>query len=85
MCGEEEEAVCRSESFHISAPCPRTVTNARPGHSGAVSIASKGWKQALADGPNLANGLNGAFGKVTYDAVARDPGCKLSDVSTFLR
>jgi alanine dehydrogenase len=37
-----------------------------------LAIANKGWKKALADDVNLRNGLNVAFGKVTYKAVADD-------------
>jgi alanine dehydrogenase len=40
----------------------------------ALAIANKGWKKALADDPHLRNGLNVAFGKVTYRAVAEDLG-----------
>jgi alanine dehydrogenase len=39
-----------------------------------LAIADKGWKKALADDPHLRNGLNVAFGKVTYKAVAEDLG-----------
>jgi alanine dehydrogenase len=37
-----------------------------------LAIANKGWKKALADDAHLRNGLNVAFGKVTYKAVADD-------------
>ncbi|EAR50333.1 Alanine dehydrogenase and pyridine nucleotide transhydrogenase [Oceanicola granulosus HTCC2516] len=40
----------------------------------ALAIADKGWKAALAANEHLANGLNVAFGKVTYGAVAKDLG-----------
>ncbi len=40
----------------------------------ALAIANKGWRKALADDPHLRNGLNVAFGKVTYKAVAEDLG-----------
>jgi alanine dehydrogenase len=40
----------------------------------ALAIANKGWKKALADDAHLRNGLNVAFGKVTYKAVADDLG-----------
>ncbi len=39
-----------------------------------LTIASKGWKKALADNADLKNGLNVALGKVTYQAVANDLG-----------
>jgi alanine dehydrogenase len=35
-----------------------------------LALADKGWKQALTEDPHLRNGLNIAFGKVTYRAVA---------------
>jgi len=35
-----------------------------------LALAGKGWKKALADDVHLRNGLNIAFGKVTYRAVA---------------
>jgi alanine dehydrogenase len=37
-----------------------------------LAIANKGWKRALADDAHLRNGLNVAYGKVTYKAVADD-------------
>jgi alanine dehydrogenase len=37
-----------------------------------LAIANKGWKRALADDAYLRNGLNVAYGKVTYKAVADD-------------
>ena len=40
----------------------------------AITIADRGWKQALRDDPNLRNGLNVCAGKVTYKAVANDQG-----------
>ncbi len=40
----------------------------------ALAIANLGWKAALARNVHLANGLNVAFGKVTYEAVANDLG-----------
>ncbi|MGX9182002.1 alanine dehydrogenase [Mesorhizobium sp. BHbdii] len=44
------------------------LNNATLAH--AIAIADKGWKQALADDANLRNGLNVAFGEITYKAVA---------------
>ncbi len=38
----------------------------------ALSIANKGWKQALSDDLHLRNGLNVCAGKVTCEPVARD-------------
>ena len=40
----------------------------------AITIANKGWKEALALNVHLANGLNVAHGKITFEAVARDLG-----------
>jgi alanine dehydrogenase len=37
-----------------------------------MALAEKGWRKALADDPNLLNGLNVHAGKVTYKAVAHD-------------
>ena len=36
----------------------------------AMALADKGWRQALADDPHLANGLNVQAGRVTHPAVA---------------
>jgi alanine dehydrogenase len=36
-----------------------------------LALADKGWKQALAEDPHLANGLNLTGGQLTYEAVAR--------------
>jgi alanine dehydrogenase len=40
----------------------------------ALAIADKGWKQALKYDMHLRNGLNVAFGDITYKAVADDLG-----------
>ncbi|MGC3938724.1 alanine dehydrogenase [Roseobacter sp. EG26] len=40
----------------------------------ALAIANNGWKKALSDNRHLMNGLNVAFGQVTYKAVADDLG-----------
>ncbi len=53
-------AVARTSTFALN--------NATIGH--AVTLADKGWKQALKDNIYLKNGLNVAEGKVTYEAVA---------------
>ncbi len=42
--------------------------------SHAITIADRGWKQALLDDPNLRNGLNICAGQVTCQAVAADQG-----------
>jgi alanine dehydrogenase len=39
-----------------------------------LALAAKGWRRALADDPHLAQGLNIADGRLTYEAVARDLG-----------
>lgn len=57
-------AVARTSTFALN--------NATIGH--AVSLAGKGWKQALRDCVHLKNGLNVAEGKITYEAVAKDLG-----------
>ncbi|MFN0190720.1 MAG: alanine dehydrogenase [Aestuariivirga sp.] len=49
-----------------------------------LAIANKGWKRALADDPHLRNGLNVAFGKVTYKAVAEDLGYNYVDAERAL-
>jgi alanine dehydrogenase len=53
-------AVARTSTFALN--------NATIGH--ALTLANKGWKQALKDHVHLKNGLNVAEGKVTYEAVA---------------
>ncbi len=57
-------AVARTSTFALN--------NATIGH--ALSLADKGWLQALADNPHLRAGLNVALGRVTHEAVARDLG-----------
>ncbi len=37
----------------------------------ALALADKGWRQALADDPHLASGLNVQGGRITHAAVAR--------------
>lgn len=49
-----------------------------------LAIANKGWKQALKDDGHLKNGLNVAFGKVTYKAVADDLDYKYVAADTLL-
>ena len=49
------------------------LNNATIGH--AISLADKGWKQALRDSVHLRNGLNVAQGNITCEAVAHDLGC----------
>ena len=53
-------AVARTSTFALN--------NATIGH--ALTLANKGWKQALKDDVHLKNGLNVAEGKLTYRAVA---------------
>ncbi|WP_085806918.1 hypothetical protein [Roseovarius albus] len=50
----------------------------------AISIANKGWKQALADDRHLANGLNVLNGQVVYPAVANDLGYPLTALDAVL-
>ncbi|MFQ5773171.1 MAG: alanine dehydrogenase [Kiloniellaceae bacterium] len=53
-------AVARTSTFALNnATLPFTL-----------ALADKGYRRALADDPHLKNGLNVAFGKVTYRAVA---------------
>ncbi|HMT15444.1 MAG TPA: NAD-binding protein, partial [Aestuariivirga sp.] len=49
-----------------------------------LAIANKGWKQALKDDGHLKNGLNVAFGQVTYKAVADDLDYKYVAADTLL-
>ena len=51
----------------------------------AVSLANKGWKQALRDDKGLAEGLNTALGKVTFEAVAQARGLEYTPVSEILK
>ncbi len=50
----------------------------------ALSLAGKGWKQALRDNPHLKNGLNVALGQVTHEAVARDLGYRYVSADSLL-
>ncbi|MEM7226562.1 MAG: alanine dehydrogenase [Pseudomonadota bacterium] len=57
-------AVARTSTFALNnATLPFTL-----------ALADKGYKKALADDPHLMNGLNVAYGKVTYQAVAEAHG-----------
>jgi alanine dehydrogenase len=49
-----------------------------------LALADKGWKKALADDPHLKNGLNVAFGKVTYKAVADALGYEYIEADSVL-
>lgn len=50
----------------------------------AISIANKGWKQALRDDEHLKAGLNVCEGKITYEAVARDQSLDYVPVESLL-
>ena len=45
----------------------------------ALSIAKKGWQKALADDPNLRNGLNVFKGKITHEGVAESLNLPMND------
>jgi alanine dehydrogenase len=67
-------AVARTSTFALN--------NATIAH--AVTLANKGWKQALQDNGHLKNGLNVAAGKVTYEAVALALGKSYVPADTLL-
>jgi alanine dehydrogenase len=67
-------AVARTSTFALN--------NATIGH--AVTLANKGWKQALKDDGHLRNGLNVAEGKVTFEAVALALGHNYVPAGTLL-
>ena len=66
-------ALARTSTFALN--------NATIGH--AVTLADKGWKQALKDNVHLKNGLNVAQGKGTYEAVAKDLGYEYVAAATI--
>ena len=49
-----------------------------------LALAGKGWRQALADDAHLAQGLNIADGRLTYEAVARDLGLPWTPTAAVL-
>ncbi|TFW27463.1 alanine dehydrogenase [Massilia horti] len=67
-------AVARTSTFALN--------NATIVH--ALALANKGWRKALADDPNLRNGLNVCHGKVTYAAVAQALGYSYTPADTML-
>ena len=67
-------AVARTSTFALN--------NATIGH--ALSLADKGWRQALRDNPHLAAGLNVAGGQVTCEPVARQLGHAYTPVAQLL-
>jgi alanine dehydrogenase len=67
-------AVARTSTFALN--------NATIGH--ALALANKGWRKALADDPNLRNGLNVCHGKVTYAAVAQALGYSYTPADSML-
>lgn len=67
-------AVARTSTFALN--------NATIGH--AVTLADKGWEQALKDDLHLKNGLNVAQGQVTYEAVALALGYNFVNADTLL-
>ena len=50
----------------------------------ALALADKGWKKALADDPNLRNGLNVGDGKIAYRAVAEAHGLPFTPAETLI-
>lgn len=67
-------AVARTSTFALN--------NATIAH--AVALATKGWRQALADDRHLRNGLNVCQGKVTYQAVAEALGYDYTPADSLL-
>ena len=67
-------AVARTSTFALN--------NATIAH--AVTLANKGWKQALKDNMHLRNGLNVAQGHVTYAAVAQALGLAFVPAESLL-
>jgi alanine dehydrogenase len=67
-------AVARTSTFALN--------NATIGH--ALSLADKGWRQALRDNPHLAAGLNVAGGQVTCEPVARQLGHAYTPVAQLV-
>lgn len=67
-------AVARTSTFALN--------NATIGH--AISVANKGWKQAMKEDVHLRRGLNVCQGQVTYEAVARDLGYPYVGSETLL-
>ena len=67
-------AVARTSTFALN--------NATIGH--AVSLADKGWIQALKDNAHLKAGLNVANGHVSYEAVAHDLGYSYVSADSLL-
>ncbi len=61
---------------NMPGACARTstlaLTNATMDY--ALTIANKGYRQAVRDNPGIRNGLNVCYGKVTNEAVATDLG-----------
>lgn len=51
----------------------------------ALAIATKGWRQALADDAGLANGLNVAEGAIAHAAVAHALGVPCTPTATYLK
>ncbi len=49
-----------------------------------LALAHKGWRKALKDDKNLANGLNVCLGEVTYEAVATDLGYQYQPTEKLL-
>ena len=50
-----------------------------------LNLAEKGWRRALREDNNLANGLNICHGKVTYPAVGEALGHKVSSTREMLQ
>ena len=67
----------------VSRTATLALTNATLPY--ALQLANKGWKKALQEDPNFAQGLNTCEGKVTYQSVADALGLEFADPQSFLQ
>jgi alanine dehydrogenase len=66
----------------VPATSTRALTNATLPY--VISLAEKGWKDALRADESLAKGLNVHAGKVTYPGVAQALGMELTPLAEVL-
>lgn len=81
-----EEGVVHYCVTNMPGACARTSTQALTNATmtAALSIANKGYRQALFDSPHLRAGLNVCLGSVTNESVAEDLGYEFVPPEHFL-
>ena len=82
----EVEGILHYGVANMPGAVPSTSTNALTNATSSyvIELADKGWRQAVADDPALASGVNVACGALTCAPVAEAHGLDLTSLDTVL-